>query len=161
VCCLYDAVSVVVQVLKEFGFGVDHPDVNNGFSEAYLLLKAHEENLRRFEDSIVESGEHQAQAEQSSKEGGVLVEEGRLGSTAGVVALGTVVQAAESRQAELDAAKFSEILIRLDVSSLNPLLLDFLLWKHLLAFSVPSPSNHFMYSSFAMWVVLSLEDCLV
>ncbi len=58
-CCLYDAVSVVVQVLKEFGFGVDHPDVNNGFSEAYLLLKAHEENLRRFEDSIVESGEHQ------------------------------------------------------------------------------------------------------
>lgn len=59
-CCLYDAVSVVVQVLKEFGFGVDHPDVNNGFSETYLLLKAHEENLRRFkEDSFVESGEHQ------------------------------------------------------------------------------------------------------
>jgi hypothetical protein len=115
VCCLYDAVSVVVQVLKEFGFGVDHPDVNNGFSETYLLLKAHEENLRRFkEDSFVESGEHQAQAEQSSKEGGVLVEEGRFGSTAGVVGLGTVVQAAESRQAELDAAKFSEILIRLD-----------------------------------------------
>jgi hypothetical protein len=115
VCCLYDAVSVVVQVLKEFGFGVDHPDVNNGFSEAYLLLKAHEENLKRFkEDSIVESGEHQVQAEQSSKEGGVFVEEGRLGSTAGVVGLGTVVQAAESRQAELDAAKFSEILIRLD-----------------------------------------------
>ncbi len=101
------------------------------------------------------------QAEQSSKEGGVFVEEGRLGSTAGVVGLGTVVQAAESRQAELDAAKFSEILIRLDVSSWNPLLLDFLLCKHLLAFSVPSPSNHFMYSSFAMWVVLSLEDCLV
>jgi hypothetical protein len=102
-------------VLKEFGFGVDHPDVNNGFSETFLLLKAHEENLRRFkEDSIAESGEHQVQAEQSSKEGGVLVEEGRLGSTAGVVGLGTVVQAAESRQAELDAAKFSEILIRLD-----------------------------------------------
>jgi hypothetical protein len=96
-----------------------------------------------------------------SKEGGVLVEEGRLGSTAGVVGLGTVVQAAESRQAELDAAKFSEILIRLDVSNWNPLLLDFLLWKQLLAFSGPSPSNHFTYSSFAMWVVLSLEDCLV
>ncbi|KAH9541779.1 hypothetical protein CY35_14G083700 [Sphagnum magellanicum] len=112
---LVEAVSELQHVLKEFGFGVDHPDVNNGFSEAYLLLKAHEENLKRFkEDSIVESGEHQVQAEQSSKEGGVFVEEGRLGSTAGVVGLGTVVQAAESRQAELDAAKFSEILIRLD-----------------------------------------------